>query len=127
MDLTTCNGIVPFHGSKFWPTAWLRWEFVPESAFHRFMVRMHGRQVVAKTTTGGKYAHGRDWVECRLTACAVMVSFNQEASEIKIQFDPKSTPDAQREAYVILREEFTDMINKHQLTLMTLTNMSNKH
>ncbi len=96
------SGLPP--GYEDWPTARLLWEFVPESAFHRFIVRMHHRQQVERM--GGGYAHGRDWVMVQHDGCRVVVSADSVNGVVEIRFDPKSPPEDRTRAFDLVRDLF---------------------
>lgn len=97
--------------SATWPRAWLQWTFVPESAFHRFMVRMHnipGRVPKSK----GVFEHGRDWVMLHVCEIQVVVSLDSGQARIGISFDPASKPTDRAKAFDILREVLIGEVGK---------------
>jgi len=94
-------GLLP--GYEDWPTATLTWDFVPESAFHRFLVRMHHRKQVATTPKGG-YAHGRDWVMVQHHQCRVVVSADPVNGVIELRFAPKSSVADRSRAFDFIRD-----------------------
>jgi GTPase SAR1 family protein/Leucine-rich repeat (LRR) protein len=96
----------PPPGTDNWDTAILKWDYVTEASFHRFIVRMHERNEVVGER--GSYGHWRDAVliEYPQKSRAAVVCRHEEGI-LEVRFDPQSDQTLRSLTWNYVRDLFT--------------------
>ena len=95
----------PPPGSADWTAATLRWEYFPEAAFHRFVVRMHAAGNIVQEDE--VFGHFRNAVHVELPrGTRSIIVADPEEGRLEIRFDQHSAAAGREALYAFVREFF---------------------